>query len=514
MHMLSGTSSLSIAHLTTHLPHSIQVLIPQWARHLPSLAPFASDLPNASHESKLRAAGSGFSSAWEAATGAAGPFRSDAAGFGHPLSALHAFTRACLGLSYAIPPSPDPLTSPVSAAAHAAGLSSPALQHLSANSEPWAWLIGKPGMLYGKGPKDLLFVATGILIFTTLRAATIRYALVPLAELVVNPPLPAGERQVPKDPRAAKKWRESAARQRRSTVMRFAEQAWSIIFYVSTLSFGLYLAYHEPFWMRTAGLWEDWPIRHLDRLTKFYYLTEWAFWIQQILVLHVEARRNDHVQMLCHHIITILLITGSYCSHFTRIGNAILVLMDPSDILLSFAKCLRYMGLMTACDIGFGAFMLSWVITRQILYPIVVYSCFNSPQRLAEPIRPDWSFGEKGPFGWKDPVRFGLVTLLCLLQVLLCIWFTMIVRVAYRVLAGYGAADSRSDVEEEEEEEEAVGKSIEASREPTSKVHAVKGSVDGGDGWGSVASVSKPSLSASNSPNATSSASRRRTKAR
>lgn len=49
MHTLSSPSSLSLAHLSSHLhlPSSLHSIIPSWLR-LPSLAQFASDLPNAS----------------------------------------------------------------------------------------------------------------------------------------------------------------------------------------------------------------------------------------------------------------------------------------------------------------------------------------------------------------------------------------------------------------------------------------------------------------------------------
>lgn len=39
--------------------------------------------------------------------------------------------------------------------------------------------------------------------------------------------------------------------------------------------------------------------------------------------------------MFSHHVVTILLLLGSYTSHFTPIGNVVLVLMDPCDVLLS-----------------------------------------------------------------------------------------------------------------------------------------------------------------------------------
>jgi very-long-chain ceramide synthase len=68
---------------------------------------------------------------------------------------------------------------------------------------------------------------------------------------------------------------------------------------------------------------------------QFYYLVQGGFWMHQLLVLNLEAKRKDYEQMFAHHIITIALLVSSYVTNFHRIGNAILCLMDPSDILLS-----------------------------------------------------------------------------------------------------------------------------------------------------------------------------------
>lgn len=80
-------------------------------------------------------------------------------------------------------------------------------------------------------------------------------------------------------------------------------------------------------------LWTDWPQRELDGLMKGYMLVQWSFWIQQIFVIHIEARRKDHWQMLSHHIVTIALISASYAYHQTRVGNLIMVQMDIIDLI-------------------------------------------------------------------------------------------------------------------------------------------------------------------------------------
>lgn len=67
-------------------------------------------------------------------------------------------------------------------------------------------------------------------------------------------------------------------------------------------------------------------------------LLQWAFWIQQVLVIHIEDRRKDHWQMLSHHFITIALIAASYAYHQTRVGNLILVLMDVVDLVFPVSQ--------------------------------------------------------------------------------------------------------------------------------------------------------------------------------
>lgn len=95
-----------------------------------------------------------------------------------------------------------------------------------------------------------------------------------------------------------------------------------------------YIYYESPYWLNLRELWANWPNREMDGLMKGYVLAQWAFWLQQIIVINIEDRRKDHWQMFSHHIITTLLISSCYCYHFTRVGNLILVIMDVVDLFL------------------------------------------------------------------------------------------------------------------------------------------------------------------------------------
>ena len=79
---------------------------------------------------------------------------------------------------------------------------------------------------------------------------------------------------------------------------------------------------------------------------------------------------------------------------------------------LQFAKMLRYIDSSTLCDITFTFFLVSWFVTRHVLYIFVIVSTYYDCPRFI-------------PFGW-TPERdrylskfawIMFVTLLCALQV-------------------------------------------------------------------------------------------------
>ncbi|KAF2199724.1 longevity assurance proteins LAG1/LAC1 [Delitschia confertaspora ATCC 74209] len=309
--------------------------------------------------------------------------------------------------------------------------------------------------LYGSGNDDIPFVALWIVIFTFLRAAVMDYILHPLA-------------------------RAGGIKSRKGSV-RFCEQAWLLIYYSIFWTLGMYLMYHSDYWFDLKGLWTGWPHREVNGLFKWYYLVQFAFWIQQILVVNIEEKRKDYAQMFTHHIITSALMLTSYGYYHMRVGSVILCIMDVVDIILPVAKLMKYLGYKTAPDIAFGVFMAVWVIARHVFYLMVCWSIYaHTPEAMTpgchlasgqfipatssveyEALGGNkvWSnilqvyLNRDGPVCWNPVIRWSFLGLLLTLQALTLLWFAMIVRVAWRVIQGAGADDVRSDDEEDEEEE-------------------------------------------------------------
>ncbi|CAH1761661.1 8709_t:CDS:2 [Entrophospora sp. SA101] len=269
--------------------------------------------------------------------------------------------------------------------------------------------------LYEKGIDDIYFVAFWVLLFTLLRALVMKFILIPISI------------------------RGGITKKKR---IRFAEQGWSFLYYITFWTLGMYIMYQYPHWFDTSHFWKGYPHVKMSYIFKWYYLVQFAFWVQQIFVLNIEKRRKDFSEMLAHHMITVFLMFSSYIFNFTRIGNAVLCIMDFADILLPLAKMLKYLKYNKSCDTIFGFFMISWLITRHYFYGYVIYSTWVESTQYLEL---KWSPDEEYFFNKNTKSMF--LFLFIALQAIIIFWFCLIFNVALRVIYGNNAEDDRSDSE-------------------------------------------------------------------
>lgn len=233
---------------------------------------------------------------------------------------------------------------------------------------------------------------------------------------------------------------------------RFAEQSWSFVYYSISFIFGMALYIHSPYYETLDNVFVDWPHTQMSAFMKHYYLIQLAFWFQQIFVLNIEKRRKDHFNMFSHHIITCMLVVGSYYYYFTRMGHLILIIMDSVDIFLALAKMLKYAGRTTLCDVMFVIFLVSWIILRHGFYNVLFYHTWIHSAKLMGDSK--CGPGVVTKRCWNNTIIDTFLGLLFGLQAITLIWMYLIFKVAYKVVTGKGAEDVRSDDESEYEEEE------------------------------------------------------------
>ncbi|CAK7913014.1 ceramide synthase Lag1p [[Candida] anglica] len=281
------------------------------------------------------------------------------------------------------------------------------------------------GLLYDIGHDDVYFIIFWVVTLTFLRSALMSYCFKPLATHVC-------------------KIHSNKA------ITRFAEQGWANFYYMCSFALGVYLYVGSPYFMSLDHLFVGWPHYQLTALFKKYYLISIAFWVQQFFVLNIEERRKDHYQMFSHHIITFALVVGSYYYYFTRIGHAILMIMDSVDIFLVTAKMLKYSGFTRACDVMFILFLGSWIILRHGVYNVLFYHTWRHSQDLM--VGTECQAGVEMKRCWTPFIMNVFKALLGGLQILTMVWMYFILKVAYKVIMGKGAEDVRSDEDDTEEE--------------------------------------------------------------
>jgi acyl-CoA-dependent ceramide synthase len=174
--------------------------------------------------------------------------------------------------------------------------------------------------MYGKGAKDLAFVAFYTIVLSFLREFCMQCVLNPLG-------LYLGIRS-------------------RRKMARFMEQMYTVMYFSILIPFGLYVMSRSPVWyFNTTAMFEGFPHREHEGLFKAYYLIQASYWSQQalVLVLQLERPRTDFYEFAAHHVVTLALIWSSYRFHFTYMGLAVYITHDISDFGLAVRQIFPFL---------------------------------------------------------------------------------------------------------------------------------------------------------------------------
>jgi len=360
-------------------------------------------------------------------------------------------------------------------------------------------VTGQERVVYGKGWNDLYMVMVWVMIWTAIREAVMTFLLIPLGRRLGvgeqkkklqheqqqsasvsssnTPPLHSQEKGVAESILDAKRSlklklkREEHARE--GKLLRFAEQGWLVVYDGCMWTFGMCLLYNSSYWSDSTYFWRDYPKTHLDATMKWYYLVQFAFWVQQFLlaVLGIEKRRKDFLEFMIHHVITCLLIGFSYSFNLTSVGHAVLCSMDFSDVVLAACKMLKYCQKDQVADVGFVVFVVTWIYTRHIWFGQIIWSTYKEAPQFASMVWNPSNGLYFTPAVWK-----GFLLLLCGLYAVLIFWLAMIFKIVLKVLKGENSEDVRSEDEEEVEEvvKEETKKVVEVDENPRRSMQVLR----------------------------------------
>lgn len=119
------------------------------------------------------------------------------------------------------------------------------------------------------------------------------------------------------------------------------------------------------------------PDHIFSHQVQIIYVIQTSHYLLEIYnsIYNKKLQKKDDNQMMIHHIITLIMILGSYKYNYIRIGLYVMFLHHINDIILHLSKLMvyfKYNQIITS--IYFGLFMISWIYTRLYLFSIFTYN--------------------------------------------------------------------------------------------------------------------------------------------
>lgn len=280
---------------------------------------------------------------------------------------------------------------------------------------------------YGKGSRDFLFLGFYIIVFSFIRQT--------LTECILRP---------------YAKW----LRLKGTKQDRFVDQGYAVFYWGSATLIGLRVMGSQPtWWYNTSEFWKGYPHWRMEPITKAYYLLQFSYWLQQMLVitLKIEKPRSDFAELVMHHLVTLWLVGWSYLLNLTMIGTAIFVSMDISDTFLGLSKCINYTKYTHTSEFSFAIFLCVWTYFRHWQNLRILYSICTEFDTLVPASAKRWSPSNEVYLpGW---VKWQIFAPIMLLQLLNLFWYFLIWRVVYRMVSGNRIADVREEGDTDDEDD-------------------------------------------------------------
>ncbi|XP_061193680.1 ceramide synthase 5-like [Saccostrea echinata] len=227
--------------------------------------------------------------------------------------------------------------------------------------------------------------------------------------------------------------RKRAKKDSPSTMQKFTECSYHFMFYCTMFVYGLYILWDKSWFWETKYCWIDWPKQNVTRGVYWYYIIELGFYWSLTFTLLIDHKRKDFKEMVVHHLVTMTLMYFSWVCNFVRVGTLVLLVHDAVDYWMAAAKMAKYCKRQTLCEIFFVVFVIVWILTRLMIYPLRVL--YTSSIEYYEYL--DYF-----------PSAYLFNALLIVLQILHILWTFMIIKIILQKFTeGELKKDSRSDSE-------------------------------------------------------------------
>jgi hypothetical protein len=224
---------------------------------------------------------------------------------------------------------------------------------------------------------------------------------------------------------------------KRLSTARMCLKSYNTIYFGMTTWYGWCVLYKTDFLPTMLGgkndnelsnIWKNYPVTNEDYAEelKLYACITLGYHLEslfKLIELNQKEKRRDFVDMLLHHLLTVLLYINCYRTNTLKIGCILMFLHDWADIPTSLIKLVRQTNFKITTYIVCGINVVVWGYSRIYVFPQVIYYSFIvGPEQQ---IYPNWR--EPGDIDWQrksfELVKFPAIVFMSMLLFLHVYWY-------------------------------------------------------------------------------------------
>lgn len=144
---------------------------------------------------------------------------------------------------------------------------------------------------------------------------------------------------------------------------------------------------------RHENMYENYPLMPYGEQFRIYFIGSLGYHLLKTFEqVTAPVKRSDHIEMMLHHGLTVILILGSYMLNLLECGCLIIYIHDIADIFGHLGKCFGDTHFGFIKNIVAVCLWFSWLYTRLICLPLIAYVSIVLPDE--KPFAPVYSGGQ------------------------------------------------------------------------------------------------------------------------
>uniref|UniRef100_A0A7S1PE75 TLC domain-containing protein n=1 Tax=Percolomonas cosmopolitus TaxID=63605 RepID=A0A7S1PE75_9EUKA len=222
---------------------------------------------------------------------------------------------------------------------------------------------------------------------------------------------------------------------------RLADQGVKLMFHLTAALFASQYFGQREWWLPDLVKGKDTVTSHVNLLDKVFFMYQAGYHMQSLIhffFLETKRKADDFVMGL-HHVVTIMLILGSYlaAAPYMQVGICVFYVHDASDVFVATTKSLNYIQLpKPILAVSLVSSILGWIYFRIFSFAChIIYVAAYTTKEIFD--NDGWTL--------EVYVRISMTTLMMCLWSMHVYWLKALVIASYRLATKSSNYDATDD---------------------------------------------------------------------